>query len=733
MKSRVFVILILFCIDLFSAQKTNLAPSKPITDIYFGTKVVDDYRNLEDIQDPLTSQWMKSQTEYTNTILNKIPNRDYYLLKKQEFDKKQGYSISGLKVTQNNKYFYLKRGATEKIAKIYYRNGFDGTEELLYDPSNFISSFRVLKGTKSNFLINLVSPSWDGNRLAISLSEKGKEFSEIIIMDVNTRYIHPEIITNAAPANIGGVNWLEDNSGFFYINYPDIDTKSKLLNKNTQSVLYKIGENPKKLNVVFSKENNSDLKITEEKYPAILVFNPDDKYYIGMLVDADDYRTTYIIKKEDLLNGKKNWKPLYKKEDKVGYIRLRNDEIIFLSGYKSPNYKLCKTTVDNPDFIHPEVLIPEKKDEVIDSYALTKDGIYYTTTKNGIEAKLYLYSKGKETLIKLPYTSGNITLRSKGKDFSEIWVTCSGWANPEQRFKYDLKTNTFKSENLAPVIEFPEFKDVLVDEITFKSFDGTEVPLTLIYNKNIKRNSTAPVLIQSYGAYGESFYPFFSISYLLWANQGGLVALPHIRGGGEKGKAWHADGQKEKKPNSWKDLIASCEYLIDKKYTSTGKIAIWTASAGGITTGRAMTERPDLFGAVIIESGVLNILRNELGGVGGTSTQEYGSIKDPIGFKYLLEMDAYQHIKKGIKYPATFITTGINDSRVTPWQSTKFIAKLLANNQSDHPTLLRVDYEGGHGGDIPVIQRYSDLSDIFAFAFWQLGHPDYQPKEKNRK
>lgn len=733
-KNRITTIPILFFSCLLIAQSTYLAPSVPVTDHYFDTKIVDEYRNLEKLQDPEVVNWMKSQTNYSNSVLSKIPNRDYYMVQRLKLDKRQGYSISNLRITAGDKYFYLKKYGNEKIAKAFYREGFSGKEELLYDPVNFSSSFKKDNSEIGHdFIINLISPSWDGSKVAISLSEKGKELSEVIVIDVKTKSISSETITNADPSSIAGINWLEDNSGFFYIHYPVIDPLSEHLNKNTQSVLYKIGQDPKKLNDVFSSVNNPELKISEEKYPAILVFNPEDQYYIGMLVDAEDYRKTFIIKKDDLLKGKKNWKPLYNKEDKVYFIRLVGEEIIFLSGYNSPNYKLCKTNLKNPDFKNPEVLVPEKKDEVFKSHVITKDGIYYVTVKNGVEAKLYFYNKGTETSIKLPYVSGDINLKTKGKDFSDIWVSCSGWVNQEQRFRYDLQKNTFTLENLVPAVEYPEFKDITVEEITVKSYDGAEVPLSLIYNKNIKRDGTAPVLMQSYGAYGESFYPFFAISYLLLAKQGGVIAVPHIRGGGEKGTNWHIDGQKNKKPNSWKDLIACTEYLITQKYTSSKKIAIWAGSAGGITDGMAMIERPDLFGAVIIESGILNALRNELGGVGKTSVQEFGSINKLNEFKDLLQMDAYQNIKKGVKFPAVLITTGINDPRVTPWQSTKFMAKLLVNNTSDKPILLKVDYEGGHGGDIPAVQRYSNLSDIFAFAFWQLGHPDYQPKDQPRK
>ena len=728
------VFIITFFSLLLSAQKINLAPSKPVTDNYFGTKIVDEYRNLENLQDSRVISWMKSQTNYTNSIINKIPNKGYYLNKRLEFEKKQLYSISHLKITSNDKYFYLKKNSEEETAKVYYRNGFNGKERLIYDSADFISQFKNTSN-KSNhhFVINLLSPSWDGSKLAISLTEDGKELSEVIIMDVNTQHIYPEIITNTNPSNIGGIRWLEDNSGFFYNYYPVIDSSSKEYGQNTQSVLYKIGQDPKKLQVVFSNVNNPQLKIEETAYPSILAFNSDDQYYIGILVDSEDFRRTFIINKNDLLQGKKNWKPLYNKKDKVRYIRLVGNDIYFLSGYNSFNYKLCKTSVKEPNFRNPEILVPEKRDEVITDFNITKDGVYFTRTKNGVEAKLYLYRNGKEINIKTPYVSGNIDLQTKGRDFSELWVICSGWANEERRYKYNLDENNFILENLTPIIEYPEFKDIVAEEITVKSYDGVEIPLSLIYNKNIKKDGNNYILMNGYGAYAESYYPYFSLSYLLWVSQGGMIAVPHVRGGGEKGEQWHIDGQKLKKPNSWKDLISCTEFLINQKYTSPQKVALLGGSAGGILMGRAMTERPDLFGVVILESGVLNALRNEYGGGGKSAAQENGYLNNPKDFKGLLEMDAFQHIKKGIEYPSTLITSGINDSNVAPWMSSKFVAKLLANNVSTNPILLKIDYAGGHGGDIPVSQRYSNIGDMFAFALWQLGHPDYQPKEETTK
>ncbi|MDV7697832.1 prolyl oligopeptidase family serine peptidase [Chryseobacterium soli] len=719
---QIIFINIILQIIFLNVQK---APSVTITNDYFGTKIVDKYRNLENLQDSQTLKWMKSQTAYTNSVLDLIPKRKYYTEKRLEFDKRQGYSVSDLKITGNDRYFYLKKNGDEKVDKLYYRDGFLGKEILLYDPINY-------KNTEPNheFVINFISPSWDGSKVAVSMAEKGLELSDLIIIDVKKKQIYPEFIANIAPATMGGINWIDDDSGFFYVYFSTIDSKSQDFYKNTRTVLYKIGTDPKKLVEVFSAKNNPELKITEDQFPVILNFDQEDLYYIGMLVDFQTYKKTYIIKKKDLLEGKNNWKLFSDPNDNAKNLELQKDKVIFQSGYNSSFNKLCRTSINDPDFKNAEVLVSEKKDEIIKTYRITQDGIYYTTTKNGVEAKLYLYKDGKDNLIQPPYPSGNIDLESKGENYSDFWITCSGWANDEQRFRYDVKTNTFKPENLAPIAEYSEFKDIIAKEITIKARDGEEIPLSLIYNKNLIRDGKSPLLIESYGSYGVVDSPFFAKTYLLWINQGGVVAVAHVRGGGEKGEKWRLGGYKETKPNTWRDLIDCTEYLIKEKYTSKDKVAVWGASAGGITVGRAITEKPELFKVALLEVGMLNPLRDEV--TPNPQPKEFGTVKDPKEFKALLEMDSYQHIKNGVKYPATFITGGINDQRVIVWGPTKFAAKLMADDSSNNPILLKIDFEGGHSGNVPVAQRYANLGDMFTFALWQLGHPDYQPK-KNKK
>ncbi len=728
MKKIYFLVYFITIASQVNAQKTNPAPSKPVTDEYHGVKVVDEYRNLEDLKDPATINWMKSQTDYANSVLGKLPYKEYFINERLKFDQRKGYTVSNLKITGNDLYFYLKKGAEEKIAKLYYKKGAKGKEELLYNPAYFISSFDPDSKMQHNFGINYISPDWDGSKIAVSVSENGKEISEVIVIDVKTKKVFPQIITNTEPASIGGIKWLGDNTGFFYVYFPVTDLNAPDFLKNSQSVLYKIGDDPKKINQVFSNFNNPELKIDEGKYPGIVAYNQNDNYYIGILGDVDNYGDTFIIHKNDLQKGIKNWKPFYNKKDKVYYSRSDGSTTVFLSGYNSPNFKLCRTKTETPDFINAEVLVPEKKDEVFQDFVITKDGIYYTTTKNGVDARLYLYKNGREVPIALPYVSGNIALQNKGKDFSDIWISCEGWTHEAQRYKYDLATNQFSAENLVPIIEYPEFNNIIVEEITVKSRDQEDVPLTLIYDKNIKKNGEVPVLIDTYGGYGSSSSPFFAKSYLMWAKAGGIMAIAHVRGGGEKGERWHLGGYKETKPNSWRDLIDCTEYLIKERYTSKNKVAIFGTSAGGITVGRAMTERPDLFKVAVVNVGLTNTIRNEITPNGPGNIAELGTVEKPDEFKALLEMDAFHHIKDGVKYPATLITAGINDERVVSWIPAKFAAKLIKKNSSENPILLKVDYEGGHGGEVPIAQIYANLGEIFAFVAWQLGFPDYQPK-----
>ncbi|WP_228379063.1 prolyl oligopeptidase family serine peptidase [Chryseobacterium piperi] len=723
MAKSVLIFYIFFVlIGMIDAQTTNLAPAKSVSNEYFGIKTVDEYRNLENLKDPSTIKWMKDQTKYSESILQNIPNRQYYIDKRLEFDMRKSFSVSNINVTENGFYFYLKQTPEENTTKVFFRKNFNGIEKEIFNPQNYKPK------NKKNYHINYIKPSYDGSKIAIALTEGGKEISEMVIYDLKQNKLLPDIITHCWPSDGAGISWLPNNNGFIYLYYPVIDPNSPLFLKNTASVIYRIGDNPQKLNTLLSKENNPDLKINTEDFPDAVLPNKNSKYLFGYISGPNKFQDTYYMF-ENSIDKKNQWQFLFSKDDKITRFITKDHNIIYISEKNGTN-AIYSTSLVNPDFKTPILIVPSISDEVLKNISNIKDGFIFSTSKNGVEAKLYWYKNGKSELIKLPIPAGNISITTQNDLSNDFWITCSGWKNETERFRYNSLTGKFVPENLAPTIEYPEFKNIIIEEIIVKSHDERDIPLSLIYNKNIKKDKNNPLLMNAYGAYGYNNSPYFAKTYMLWALQGGIVAVAHVRGGGEKGEEWHKGGNKVTKPNSWKDLISCAEYMVKENYTSPENIAIWGESAGGITIGRAMTERPDLFKVAIIDAGIVNSSRMEFTPNGLNSAKEFGSLSIEAEFKALLQMDAYQHLKKGEKYPATLITSGINDPRVSSWMPTKFAAKLLAYNTSENPILLKIDYEGGHGGDIPIAQKYANLADTFAFALWQLGHPDYQPTKK---
>ncbi|MEJ5105372.1 prolyl oligopeptidase family serine peptidase [Chryseobacterium sp. MYb328] len=715
-----------FIFGIITAQKSNLAPSVTSTDDYFGVKIADEYRNLENLKDPSVINWMHSQTNYSNSILQKIPNRQYYIDKRLEFDQQKSFSVDKINITENDFYFYLKKKPDENTTKLYYRKSFKGIETEIFNPENYKPD------THKKYVINYIKPNYDGSKIAISLTESGKEVSEMIIYDVKSQKVLSDLITNCWPTNGGGISWLSDNNSFIYLQFPVTDPASDLFMKNMQAVVHTIGQNPKELNVLLSKKNNPDLKISAEDYPIVKLPTKESQFLFGSMAGATNFNDTYF-KPTNLISKKNQWKLLFTKEEKIDGFILKNDSIIYISKKNGANAIYC-TSLKNPDFKNPDIIVSNIPDEEINGLYQIKNGFVFNSSKNGVESKLYLYQKGKVENLMLPFPSGDIAVTTQDSYSNDFWINCTGWKNDNERFKFDSVIKKFIPENLAPIVEYPEFKDIIVKEIIVKSHDGQDIPFSLLYRKDIKKDKSNPLLIDAYGAYGVNNSPFLDMTFMLWALKGGIAAIAHVRGGAEKGESWHLGGFKETKPNSWRDLIACAEYMIHENYTSSNKIAIWGQSAGGITIGRAMTERADLFKVAILTAGMVNTLRLEATPNGLNSAKEFGSKNIKSEFSALYEMDAYHHLKKGEKYPATFITTGINDPRVSPWMSTKFAAKLQEYNTSDHPVLLKVDYSGGHGErDLPLKQKYNNLADVFAFAFWQLGHPDYQLKEEIKK
>lgn len=558
------------------------------------------------------------------------------------------------------------------------------------------------------------------------MSPNGSESSTLLIMDVEHKKLFPERIDRCWFPILGWV-WLPDGERLFYTRLQSNDVHDKNRLKNCKVYLHKIGTDPVHDIEFFSRAKYSDSGIQPEELPFVF-YNKDNRYLFALALTVDQSIKMYYAPGSELKNKKINWNTLFKKEDKVNWFNLTDKDIYFYTFKNAPHFKLLKTSLKNPDLEKAEVVIPEPAKGTLTGFSLSNHGIYYTLNKNGIEEKLFFLPYGKKNgeEIKLPFAAGRIILHTKGFKFGDVWVTINGWTHDYQRYRYLRKSHQFKLENLSDVAEYPEYADLTSREVMVSSHDGVKVPLSLIYKKGLVKNNQNRVLIFGYGAYGVPIKPFFSPNFNLWIHEGGLLAVAHVRGGGELGEKWHKAGFKTTKHNTWKDLIACTEYLINQGYTSKPYIAIYSSSAGGILIGRAMTERPDLFAVAIPDVGFLNPLRGEESPNGPVNVPEFGTVKDSTECMALMEMDSYLHLKEGVKYPATSITAGMNDPRVIVWQPAKFAARLQAVNASNKPILFYVDFKAGHGYGNTKSKNFESLADVLSFALWQTGHPKYQ-------
>lgn len=696
--------------NLVSGLGPSSIQENPIKDQYFDTIIIDHFQELENLKDSNVLDWYKEQGQFADSILTSLPERDMFIKLMNKYNNRKQYHIDNIKLTKNDQYFYLKRKADEEIFKLYYKSSLDAQEELILNPSN------IDLAIDQTDVIFDYSPDWEGHKVAIALSAKGSDKMKIIIYDIQAKRLLPQVIENNFNASNQIANWLPNNEAFLYLAFNNDTAQGVNTMLNMKTLLYKIGDKSNESIDVFSKASCPEINIEEEDFPTVLFENEKNKYMIALVAGPTAFNDAYFIKVEDLQNGDYHWKPLYKKEDKVVKGSFINDDFIFISAKDASNHCIAKVNIHQLNFQSPQILIPDKSDEVIQDFKVTSSGIFYNTTKNGVEAKLYAYNHQEDKNMELPGKFGRIFLKNKSAQSPDLWITVAGWLSDQQRMKYDLASNSFQEEDLVPQAQYPEFKELMIEEITVRSHDGEMVPLSIISKKGIKRDGSHPTMLYGYGAYGISWRPYFLPEWLTWVESGGVLCFSHIRGGGEKGTSWHMMGKNNMKPNSWKDFIACAEYLIENKYTSNKKLAIYGGSAGGIVIGRSMTARPDLFAAIISEVGMLNALRIANMPSGLNHAKEFGYVSDSSNCKDLIEMDAYLHLNQDKKYPPFLAIIGMNDLRVSPWQSGKFIAKLQANNHKDQKAYMIVDFKEGHYFNSTQTKSMEKLASIFAFA-----------------
>jgi prolyl oligopeptidase len=701
-------------------QPVAQAPQGNIVETVCGQKIADPYRPLENLQDPVVKKWFRQESDRARAILDAIPGRSGLIEKMKEFDRRKPAKIYDLSITDNDRYFYLKQTPADETGRLFFRKGFRGSERELFNPSTFTD------GKETSFVISSVTPNIDGSRIALTISPNGSENSILLVMEVNSGLIYPERIDRCWFAS---PSWLPDGKSFLYNRLNTASLHDKEREKDSRIFLHRVGKEPVTDREIFSRFTNPELGIRPEDIPAVHYDRKSARLY-AFTENVDPRLNAWYAPLAGISGGAIEWKRLFSPEDEIYDFTATKSELYLYTPKNAPRYRLLKTSLDNPDIGHAETIVPERPDATLSGFALTSKGLFYTLSFNGVKEELYRKADGRasDEKLLLPYEAGTISLTSKGFDKPDIWTVIGGWNHDFHRFRYDNGSRTFRDETLSSLAEYPEYQELTVEEVMVPSHDGVPVPLSLIHRRGMPKDGNNPVLIYGYGAYGNSITPFFSPSLLLWTWKGGILAVAHVRGGGELGDAWHKAGMKASKPNTWKDLIACAEYLVMKRYTSPKHIAINAASAGGILVGRAMTERPDLFAAAMPQVGVLNALRGEESPNGPVNIPEFGTVKNPKECRALIEMDAYLHLKKGVRYPATLVTAGMNDPRVIAWEPAKFAARLQASTTSGKPVLFFTDYNAGHGIGDQKTKQFESLADIISFGLWHTGHPGFQPK-----
>ena len=688
------------------------------SDTHFGKTYKDPYRWLESLKDKDVEAWFKSQAEMTDGLLARIPARDALANEWMALDKLKPSSYSQI-TYEHGRVFYKKTLGGENVGKLYYRDGWKGAEQLLFDPAGFSPA-----GAKPGDVATIVSytPSPDGRHVVLGLSAAGAEYSELRPIEVENRKLLSETIY----PSYGALSWTLDSKSFLYDAGKVTDIKSPEIELNRKTRLHTLGTDVASDADFFSNESYPDLEISPKEFPMAFIDESYPDYVVGNVGTVQNEMRLFVAPTAQIKpNSTLKWSVLSLPSDNlVRGIVFYKDHVYAVTHAGAPRYKVVRTRVDHPDWKTAETVVPEAKDS-IQSITHSKSFLFVVYS-NGIVGRLVKYTldTGKASEVKLP-ASGTVDVNCPDFRTNQCIVFATSWTQPTTLYDFDAEKDTFTKSIFNTAVSYPGFENLVTEEVEVPGHDGTMIPLSIIRRKDLKLDGSSSAILEGYGAYGISMTPAFNVRRSI-ALHGVVLAYAHVRGGSEKGEAWYKAGYKTTKPNTWKDFISSAEYLIKKGYTSADKLAGTGTSAGGILISRAVTERPDLFAAIVCNVGVANALRVEFSPNGPVNTPEFGTVQDATEAQALYEMDGVQHVQAGIKYPAVLGVAGWNDPRVVPWQPGKFVAAMQAASTSGKPALLKVNYDNGHFTEEKIV-TFRNFAGQFAFMLWQTGHKEFQP------
>ncbi|NJX13922.1 prolyl oligopeptidase family serine peptidase [Tamlana crocina] len=664
------------------------------TDHYFGVPIKDPYRWLEDDMSTETAQWVKAQNNTTFGYLNQITFKDDI---KKRLSSLWNYEKIGAPFKEGAyTYFYKNNGLQNQ--NVLYRKDENNTEEVFIDPNTFSDD-----GTIS---LDDVSFSKDGELMAYSISEGGSDWRKIIVLNTETKAIIEDTLVDI---KFSQISWYK-NEGFYYSSY-DKPKGSQLSAKTDQHKVYfhKIGTPQAQDQLIYGGS-------PEQKHRYIYANVTIDDKYLVITPRISTSGNKLLIK--NLSNENNPLIPvLTDTNSSTTVISSQNDDIFLLTNLNAPNKKVVKLSLDNPAPEHWEDVIPETENVL----SISTSG-KYLIAEYMVDAisqvKQYDYNGNLIRSIDLPGIGNANNFGSKKEDTFD-YFSFTNYYTPSSIYKLNLETGE-TTLYWKPSIAFnPE--DYESKQVFYTSKDGTKVPMIITHKKGITLNGTNPTILYGYGGFNVSLNPAFSVGMAVWMEQGGIYAVPNLRGGGEYGRKWHDAGTKMQKQNVFDDFIAAAEYLIENNYTSSKYLALRGGSNGGLLVGAVMTQRPDLAQVALPAVGVLDMLRYHTFTAGAGWAYDYGTAEDSKAmFEYLKGYSPLHNVKSGTEYPATLITTADHDDRVVPAHSFKFAAELQSKQSGDNPVLIRIETDAGHGAGTPVSKIIEQYADMFAFTWFNM-------------
>lgn len=667
-----------------------------VKDDYFGTTVEDPYRWLEDDNSSETAEWVKKQNELTFGYLHSLPYREQINKRLTEL---WDYPKYGTPFKEAGKYFFYKNNGLQNQSVLYTTTDLSSEPTVLLDPNTLSED-----GTAA---LTGIEISEDGKYLVYQLAKSGSDWNEIFVKNIETGEMLSDHIEWV---KFSGLSWYD--GGFFYSAYDKPDSGSELSKSNQfQKVFYhKLGTN-----------QSDDILIANDTENAKRMFGArisDDKRFLFLSKSQGTHGNALDIK--DLSKKNSSFVSIMSSFDyEFNAVDNIGNDILVLTNYKAPKYRLIRINSSSPEESNWADVIPEKND-VLESVSLLAGKLvvkYMNDAKSKVE--VYSYEGVLDHVVELPGI-GTVSNFSGKRDDNVAYFGFTSFNTPGEIHKYEFDTKT-SSLHFRPEVKFnPD--DFEVKQEFYVSKDGTKVPMFIVHKKGIALDGNNPTLLYAYGGFNISLTPSFSVARIAFIENGGVLAVANLRGGGEYGEDWHEAGTKLKKQNVFDDFIAAAEYLISQKYTSSKKLAIQGGSNGGLLVGAVVNQRPELFKVALPAVGVMDMLRFHKFTIGWAWASDYGSSEQSEEmFKYLAAYSPYHNITKGTSYPAILATTADHDDRVVPAHTFKYMARMQEYNAGKLPVLIRIDIKAGHGAGKPTSKQIDEYTDIWSFVFYNLG------------